>query len=189
MSRSRAEGPPTSYEERARPSAVALLPTVVWVLVALALGYAAGSIRRDREQTPTAVTAIAPPVPAAGQSGTTGTEVTVAPPAKPSGNSAAAVSKPSGGSGAATGTSAARPKSVATSGRIVVTSTPAKAAVTINGKWSGRTPLTVDDLKFGKYVVRVVQPGYEVARREVALSTASPSGTFDTTLRPSKAPD
>ena len=26
-------------------------------------------------------------------------------------------------------------------GRIVVTSTPAKAAVTINGKWSGRTPL------------------------------------------------
>ena len=32
----------------------------------------------------------------------------------------------------------------------------------INGKWSGRTPLTVDDLKFGKYVVRVVEPGYEV---------------------------
>ena len=47
----------------------------------------------------------------------------------------------------------------ATTGRLVVTSNPAKADVTINGKWSGRTPLTVDDLKFGKYVVRVVQPG------------------------------
>ncbi len=79
-------------------------------------------------------------------------------------------------------------KPVATTGRLVITSSPAKAAVTINGKWSGRTPLTVDDLKFGKYVVRVVQPGFEVARKEVALSSSAPSGTFDTTLRPAKAP-
>ncbi len=55
----------------------------------------------------------------------------------------------------------------ATTGRIVISSTPAKAAVVINGKWSGRTPLTVDDLKFGKYVIRVVEPGYEVARGAV----------------------
>ena len=80
----------------------------------------------------------------------------------------------------------ARP--VATTGRLVITSSPAKAAVTINGTWKGRTPLTVDDLKFGKYVIRVVQPGYEVARKEVALSSSSPSGTFDPTLQPAKAP-
>jgi hypothetical protein len=60
--------------------------------------------------------------------------------------------------------------------------------VTINGDWSGRTPLTVDNLKFGKYVVRVVQPGFEVARKEVALSSSAPSGTFDATLRAAKAP-
>jgi len=77
---------------------------------------------------------------------------------------------------------------VATTGRLVITSSPAKAAVTINGEWRGRTPLTVDDLKFGKYVVRVVQPGFEVARKEVALSSSAPSGTFDPTLRPAKAP-
>ena len=46
----------------------------------------------------------------------------------------------------------------------------------------------MDDLAFGKYVVRVVQPGYEVARREVALSSSAPSGAFDPTLRPVKAP-
>src|SRR6185503_9302326 len=45
-------------------------------------------------------------------------------------------------------------------GRLVVQSTPSRAAVTIDGKWRGRTPLTLDDLPFGTYVVRVVQPGY-----------------------------
>ena len=54
-----------------------------------------------------------------------------------------------------------------------MTSTPAKAGVVINGKWSGRTPLTLDDVKFGKYVVRIVQPGYEVVREQFVLLTVS----------------
>ena len=55
--------------------------------------------------------------------------------------------------------------------------------MTLNGKWSGRTPLTIDDLEFGKYVVRIVQPGYEVAREQFTLSPASASRNLDVTLR------
>ena len=48
----------------------------------------------------------------------------------------------------------------ATSGRIVVRSSPRQARCHVNGRWRGRTPLTLDGLPFGHYVVRVVQPGY-----------------------------
>jgi hypothetical protein len=70
----------------------------------------------------------------------------------------------------------------ATSGRIVVTSTPSRAAVTVNGHWSGRTPLTLPDQRFGKYVVRVVETGYTVARQEFVLSSSAPTKTIDVTL-------
>ena len=166
-----------------------------WVLLGIALGYPAGYIRGNRE--PPTVTATAPP-PAERHEATSGsatTSVTVPPPptvpAKPSeATPSVPAAAPAGGAKveAPAPPPSRAPKPVATTGRIVITSSPAKAAVTINGTWSGRTPLTVDDLKFGKYVVRVVQPGFEVARKEVALSSSAPSGTFDTTLRPAKAP-
>ena len=82
-------------------------------------------------------------------------------------------------------TPAAAPRA-ATAGRLVVTSNPAKASVTINGRWRGRTPLTIDPLRFGKYDVRVVQPGYEVAREQFALSADLASKTIDVALRPAK---
>ena len=63
---------------------------------------------------------------------------------------------------------ATRPARLA--GHLVVRSTPSRAAVTVNGRWRGRTPLTLDALPFGNYVVRVVQDGYDVAREEVTLS-------------------
>jgi hypothetical protein len=55
--------------------------------------------------------------------------------------------------------------------------------VTINGKWSGRTPLTIDDLKFGKYVIRIVEPGYEVEREQFTLSPKAASRTVNVTLK------
>jgi len=73
-------------------------------------------------------------------------------------------------------------------GRLVVQSTPSRAAVTIDGKWRGRTPLTLDDLPFGTYVVRVVQPGYRIAREEVRLSAASASHTFAARLEAEPRP-
>jgi PEGA domain len=69
-------------------------------------------------------------------------------------------------------------------GHIVVTSQPSHAQVTVNGKWTGRTPLTLADVPFGKYVIRVVEPGYEVAREEFSLTEGSPRKTISATLRP-----
>jgi hypothetical protein len=67
-------------------------------------------------------------------------------------------------------------------GHLVVRSSPSRAAVTLNGQWRGRTPLTLDALPFGKYVVRVVQDGFNVAREEVTLTPQDASRTIDARL-------
>jgi len=48
----------------------------------------------------------------------------------------------------------------------------------MNGKWRGRTPLTIDTLPFGNYVIRVVQPGFRVAHDEFTLGRRSTEHTF-----------
>ena len=69
------------------------------------------------------------------------------------------VTRPSPG-GTAPATETARPAPAApTAGKLQVRSNPSGASVTLNGTWRGRTPLTLDDLAFGDYVVRVVSPG------------------------------
>jgi hypothetical protein len=68
-----------------------------------------------------------------------------------------------------------------------VKSTPSKAGVTVNGKWRGRTPLTLDSLPFGNYVVRVVEPDYKTAREEFALSAQSPSRALNVHLEIAKS--
>jgi hypothetical protein len=60
--------------------------------------------------------------------------------------------------------------------------------VTVNGQWRGRTPLTLDALHLGPYTVRVVRPGYQVARQEIALSSAEPSRTLSFRLLPGATP-
>jgi hypothetical protein len=66
-------------------------------------------------------------------------------------------------------------------GQLVVRSTPSRAAVTVNGAWRGRTPLTLDALPFGTYIVRVVHEG-GVVREEVTLNARAPSRTIDARL-------
>jgi hypothetical protein len=73
-------------------------------------------------------------------------------------------------------------------GRIVVSSTPAKAAVTVNGEWRGRTPLTLDEQPFGTYEIRVVQEGYQVATERVVLSAARPARTLAVNLERTAKP-
>jgi hypothetical protein len=72
-------------------------------------------------------------------------------------------------------------------GQLTVKSTPSKAGVTVNGKWRGRTPLTLDSLPFGNYVVRVVEPDYKTAREEFALSAQSPSRALNVHLETAKS--
>jgi hypothetical protein len=70
-----------------------------------------------------------------------------------------------------------------------VRSTPSRAGVTLNGRWRGRTPLTLQNLPFGNYIVRVVQKGYRVARENVALTSRAASRTLDVRLeRAGRAP-
>jgi len=52
-----------------------------------------------------------------------------------------------------------RPAAAAT-GSLTIDSRPAGEAVTINGKPSGTTPLTVNDLSPGEYSILMVMPGY-----------------------------
>jgi hypothetical protein len=65
---------------------------------------------------------------------------------------------------------------------MVITSNPARASVTVDGKWTGRTPLTLDNRRFGSYRIRVVREGYEVASTTLTISDARPSATFAPTL-------
>jgi hypothetical protein len=174
--------PSSTFEEAAPDSQrLAMLPLALMLGLGLVLGYALGYVVGNREKAPTTVGSTAPPSSAEGQIPTSGTvskekeivskDTTVVVPAPPPVKSPAPAPP------------TPRVKPLATAGRLVVTSNPAKAAVTINGKWKGRTPLTLDNLKFGKYEVRVVQPGFEVAREQLTLSQSAASRAVDVTLR------
>ncbi|MGH9309798.1 MAG: PEGA domain-containing protein, partial [Vicinamibacterales bacterium] len=73
-------------------------------------------------------------------------------------------------------------------GTLVVRSTPTGAGVTINGRWRGRTPLTLDELPYARYNVRVVQPGYTTASDSVTLSSDEPSRSLSFRLRAQATP-
>ena len=75
-----------------------------------------------------------------------------------------------------------------TRGRLVITSAPAHAGVTVNGTWRGRTPLTLDNLPFGTYAVRIVQPGFAPAREDVTLSARNASPEITKRLERAAAP-
>jgi len=188
--------PPPAFGEPAERERLVMLPVALWVSLGLVLGYGAGYVVGNREK-PSSVQGATTDTPASSAEaqtpGTTGrtpakeTTLQVVPPESARGVSSEATpsvtATPPAAAPAPSAPSPREARPVATVGRLVITSNPAKAAVTVNGKWSGRTPLTIDDLKFGKYVVRVVEPGYQVARNEINLSPSSASRTVDVTLR------
>jgi hypothetical protein len=90
-------------------------------------------------------------------------------------------SPPSAPPAAAAAETAAPPRP--TAGRLVIDSTPRGASVTVNKKWLGRTPLTLETLPFGRHDVRVVQDGFAVAQESVALSEGTPSRTLSFRLK------
>jgi hypothetical protein len=69
--------------------------------------------------------------------------------------------------------SAATPKPPVT-GTLIVRSTPNGAGVTVNGRWRGRTPLTLEDLPLQKYDLRVVRQGFEPLVQAVVLTSDTP---------------
>ena len=163
------------------PERSAVLPFAVGLVLGLLVGFAAGYFVGSRERmapaadtTPVAATQPAPaPVPA--PTGPATSE-------KPGRYSEQKVTPPQPAPREAPVAVPTRPERLARRGRLVVTSTPAHAGVILNGTWRGRTPLTLDDLAFGKYIVRVVQPGFKAAREDVMLSARDGAHTFTARL-------
>jgi serine/threonine protein kinase len=77
----------------------------------------------------------------------------------------------------------ARPAPAPSTGSLVVRSTPSGAGVTVNGNWRGRTPLTLDDLPFRRYDVRVVQAGFAASTESVVLSADTPARSITLQLK------
>jgi serine/threonine protein kinase len=71
-------------------------------------------------------------------------------------------------------------------GRLTIRSTPAGAAVRVDGRLRGRTPLVIRDLPLRVVRVTLQRDGYQPDDRRVALSAARPSVTLESTLTPVK---
>jgi hypothetical protein len=194
---------PDSWQ-RAEPerSGRPFLPYAIALIPAMLLSFAAGYFVRGRGETPQATGTAAPATqtaeatppasPAQSPSAKPFSEQAVAPPTATATPPAVAPSvpgdapSPGPGTAAATGTARPAPTAPAT-GKIQVRSNPSGASVTVNGEWRGRTPLALDDLAFGNYEVRVVSPGYDVAREEITLSSAAASRNVSVRLQRQRA--
>jgi hypothetical protein len=167
-----------------------VLPYAVTLVFGLLVGFAAAYFVLDRPPA-AQVSAIQPTVPTTGPPVAGGpatpdkagqySEQKVTPAAPPAAAPRAATAPPPvpDDSPAA---AAPRPPAGVTRGTLVVRSTPSRASVTVNGTWRGRTPLTLPDLAFGKYVVRVVQPGFRIAREDVTLNARDAAHTINARL-------
>jgi serine/threonine-protein kinase len=112
-------------------------------------------------QVPAANNAKAPAEPAK-EAGRADTEVAVNEPAK---------------------SATAETKAAALPGRITVRSVPAGAAVTIDGKAAGKTPLTESGLSLAGHSVVLSRPGFVTESHRVTLSRRAPASTVSTTLK------
>jgi hypothetical protein len=66
----------------------------------------------------------------------------------------------------------------------VVRSAPTGAGVIVNGTWRGRTPLTLENLPFRGYSVRVTQPGFLGDNERITLDADEPTREVTLRLRP-----
>ena len=181
--------PPPVVERSRRP----VLPYALILMLGLFLGWMA-HMYSTRNATPSAPAANTPAAaPATPQQGKEFSEQAVAPtpqqpdrrppaepPAVPSEVPAATPSTPARGT---TKPPAQPPAAAPTTGTIVVNSTPPGAGVTVDGKWMGRTPLTLEKLRFGSYTIRIVQTGYTVERHVVPINAQLPSRTVTAKLQ------
>jgi serine/threonine protein kinase len=169
----------------------------------LILGFGAAYFMWGRNSTPAAPSAVATnaaPSPTTESPATPVPDASAVGPLPPPANSSPAPTSPAPERAAAPVSPPAEPvlsrnsaagrasaPVVATRGQITVRSTPSHAGVTVNGTWRGRTPLALDSVPFGNYVVRVGPPDYKPAREEFALNVQNPSRTLNVRLESQKA--
>jgi serine/threonine protein kinase len=195
-------GRPGFDEPSLEPERPMMLPVAVGLILGLLPGFFAGYYVASRSsQTPQQAAAVTSPsatVPTPGtasQAGKEWSEQAVSPTAgQPSGSASAgqppatAPSVPSDAPAPALVDSPRPRADAARTGRLIVRSTPSGAAVTVNGDWKGRTPLTLNKLALDSYVVRIVAPGYDVASEKLTLSASSPSRSISAKLKRQQAP-
>ena len=173
-----------------------MLPLAVTLMVGLLLGFIAGYLvgGRDRQPPPSTTASVpteAPTSAAAGQQPSGGREFSEQVVA-PSGARGTPGRQPSNATPPVPGdraresdTASARP-AAPVRGKLIVQSSPSRANVTVNGQWRGRTPLELENLPWGPYNVRVVQPGFDVAREQVTLSASQAARTVSFKLQPTR---
>jgi hypothetical protein len=174
--------------DRPRLSALPFaLVLVAGLLVGFVAGYAVGTRgQANGDPTPSTSeevpTAAPDPAPGGGQAYS---EEKIA--EAPSASANAAADKP-----ASSAPPPAERAPAAARGTIVVRSTPSNAGVIVDGEWRGRSPLTLEDLPFGKHTIRIVHQGYVAENTSVALSAEDSLGEVNVSLareasRPSRS--
>jgi hypothetical protein len=58
----------------------------------------------------------------------------------------------------------------AENGQLRVSSSPSGAEVYLSNRYAGRTPLSMEQLRVGEYVMRIEQPGYQVWSRTIRIN-------------------
>jgi hypothetical protein len=157
------------------------------LLVGFAVGYGVGARGPGSDESPNPVAVSSAPsqpqtAPTTGPTAKDYSEQAVTTPAVSDGAARGTGTPPPVPADSAPAAPPAATRRVAATGRLIVQSNPSRAGVTVNGRWRGRTPLTLDELPFGNYVVRVVQPGFAVSREDVSLSAGAPSRTLSIRL-------
>ena len=175
-----------------RSSGLRLLPYVAALAIGLGGGWAIWG--RSPQPAPgrggaatTAGSAPVEPPPASGP-GIGNRPVTPPPPAASGASPAPARTEATAPEerNAAAAPPAARPPAAApapATGTLVIRSTPSGAGVTVNGRWRGRTPLTVDGLPLRRHNVRVTRPGFQAAAETVSLSSETPRRSLSLRLQ------
>jgi serine/threonine-protein kinase len=181
-------------------SGLGIVPVAITVVLALLVGFAAGySVGGRAPAAPSSEAAAeAPPQQPAAQPQPAApkpySEQAVTPaPAEPPPTVSEVPTAGADAPAAAPTSAKPEPEKKITTGTVDVRSTPPGAGVTVDGRWRGRTPLTIPDLSLGTHTVRVVQPGFETEREEVILSSSTPSRALSYRLErtappPTRAP-
>jgi len=168
-------GEPARADLPARPQsrAVALVAMlVVGLIVGAVAGYFVGARQRGTPSAASPATRLAPvPGQPDAPSATSPAVRTAARTTQPP----AAQPAPGASPAPRATTTAGSASAVTASGVLVVRSTPRGAAVAINGRARGTTPLRVRNLAPGRHTVRVSRRGYTTEEREVVVSAGRPS--------------
>jgi hypothetical protein len=188
-----------SHELEPPPSAPIPFAAIAAALVACSVisgvgGYWAGLHRIGLAPVPAASVASTPPNSStAAQTAQTppaippGTDVSVPPPVV-SPAAGAAPASPDTKTAPKTGKEPAPPSTpAAASGNLIVRSAPADAAVKIDGRARGKTPVTVRDLPLGAHTVEVSHAGFATHTERVTLTAATASKTLTLDLQPQPA--